>query len=246
MRTILWFIQFWASLFALMPSLRKAEKLQQAGDTAAQDDLTRKSVRRWADMRLRTAGVQVTVIGKENLPDSPAVYVGNHLGNFDIPLLLTHLGEFPPAIVAKKELAKLPLVSRWMRLLHCEFLDRKDARAAMTTLQAATAHVKNGYPVVIFPEGTRSRTGLVGEFKSGAFRIAQKSGAALVPLCIRGTDRVMERNGNWIRPAKVELHILPAIDTTNFTREQWRDLPQQMEELIRAAVNARPDPNGAL
>lgn len=232
MRTIIWFLYFWLYQLAIYPALRRVGKLIAAGELQQSDAIAHPLVRKWARRLLGCAGAEVTVVGADNIPQGAAVYVANHRGNFDIPTMLAYLGDYPPAIVAKIELQKLPLINRWMDALHCVFLDRDDARKAITTLHTATAHVKNGYNMVIFPEGTRSKTGKLGEFKSGAFRIAQKSGVPVVPCYISGTDAIMEKNGYWIRPGKITLTILPAIQTDKFTKEDWRTLPEQTQALL--------------
>ena len=176
----------------------------------------------WAGKLLRLAGVTVTVTGKENIPEGrPCVFVGNHRSYYDIPLVLTQLDK-PHALVSKKEVAKIPLVRGWMRLLHCVFLDREDPRKAMEALNEAIANVKKGCSVIIFPEGTRNKgeEGSLLEFKGGAFRIATKTGAPLVPLAIHNSRDIMENNGGWMKPTHVTIQILPAIEIGAMTREQ--------------------------
>lgn len=233
MRTILWFIYFWLYLLVIEPLHFRVRRLEKKGDVAAHDALTRHVVRRWARRLLALSGSSVTVEGLENLPNGPAVYVANHLGYFDIPLMLGYLGDDTKPLVAKKEIEKIPLIRGWMRDLHCVFIDRDNMRASVKALGEAAAWVGQGYSMVVFPEGTRSKTGEMAEFKGGAFKIAQKNGVPVVPVCVRGTDLIMERNHYWIHPAKVSLKVLPAIDTADYTKEDWRALPALAEAQVR-------------
>ncbi len=234
MRTIVWFIYFWLYLLFKWPAMHKGLKALEQGDWATGDALAARWVPDWAGKLLRLAGVTITVTGKENIPAGrPCVFVGNHRSYYDIPLMLTQL-DAPHALVAKKEVGKIPLVRGWMRLLHCVFLDREDARKAMASLNEATENLKKGYSVVIFPEGTRNKgeEGSLLEFKGGAFRIATKAKAPLVPVAITGSRDIMENNGGWMKPAHVTIQILPAIETEALSREELKELPQRTARLI--------------
>ena len=188
-------------------------------------------VRRWARRLLRLAGAKVEVTGQDNLPDEPAVYVANHQGNFDIPILLTVLHE-PHGLIAKQELAKLPFVRAWMRHLHCMFVDRSSPRAGAQVIVDGERLLESGRSVSIFPEGTRSRGGPMHRFQGGAFRIATRAGAPIVPVTIDGSYRLMEAQGFWIRPASVRVTIHPPVPTADLSREQMRSLPDQVHDTI--------------
>ena len=140
--------------------------------------------------------------GLDNIPkDTACVFVGNHRSYYDIPLLLAGLDR-PHGILAKEELEKIPLLNRWMKLLGCVFVQRDDVRASVRALNDATAIVESGRSFVIFPEGTRYKgeEGGAGEFKQGAFRIAVKTGAPVVPVAITGARALFENNGNRLPP----------------------------------------------
>ena len=234
MRTIVWFIYFWLYLLIKLPLLRRGLKALDAGDWATADALADRWVPDWAGKLLRLAGVTVTVTGKENIPQGrPCVFVGNHRSYYDIPLVLTQLDK-PHALVSKKEVAKIPLVRGWMRLLHCVFLDREDPRKAMTALNEAIDLVKKGYSLTIFPEGTRNKgaEGSLLEFKSGAFRVATKAKAPIVPLAITGSRDIMENHHMFMHPAHVTIRVLEPIETEGLTKEEIRALPQRTADVI--------------
>lgn len=235
MRTIIWFIYFWFYLLFLIPKMKKAQKLKKQGKIAECDAIVEKEVDKWANSLLKLAGVTLQVEGKENIPDSPAIFVANHQGNFDIPITLTCLGK-PMGLIAKIETMKIPLIRDWMELLQCVFIDRNNARQAVTALNAAAENlVDNQRSFIIFPEGTRSRGDKVGEFKSGAFKIAFKAKATIVPVVIDGSYKAMEANKMWIKPALVKVKILAPIETADKSKEEIKALPDKVREIISAA-----------
>lgn len=231
MRTILWFIYFWGYLLFVLPKLKKAQRLRREGNWAEHDRLVRQEVQCWATKLLQKAGVQIQVEGLENIPQGPCVFVGNHQGYFDIPLLLSCL-DCPHPIIAKKEIEKIPLVRSWMEELRCLFIDRENARQAMDCLKEANGLLQEGYSVVIFPEGTRSKGGPIKDFKGGGIRLATRAKVPVVPLCIEGTYKVMEQNHYWIHPAQVQLRILPPVETAGLSREQIRALDEELQQLL--------------
>ncbi|MEG2174970.1 MAG: lysophospholipid acyltransferase family protein [Oscillospiraceae bacterium] len=238
LRTIGWFFGFCTSLISLWPRQRRAAQLLAAGDVAQADEIVQHSVRPWAATLLRWAGVTLAIEGLENIPNRAAVFVANHQGNFDIPVLLAGLDRVYP-LVAKVELTRLPLVRGWMKLMGCVFIDRGNMRASMGALREVEARLRGGDSVIIFPEGTRSRGSDMGEFKAGAFRAAAKAGVPIVPVALEGSYRVMEANGNRICPATISLRALPPVETTGVSREEMRAMPAHVQALI-AAAKAKP------
>lgn len=237
MRTLVWFTYFWAKLLLLLPTLRRAQQAEAAGDAATRDTILQKEVVGWCSRLLRLAGASIEVDGREHLSGEPVVFVANHQGYFDIPLMLTCLDK-PHGLVAKEAIGKLPFIRDWMRLLGCVFIDRSNARQSVAALgEAAQRLTQDSRSFVIFPEGTRSKGGPLGEFKSGGFKIAFKSGVPIQPVCIDGSWRLMEGNHNWIRPAKVHVTILPPIPTHGLSREEMKALVPAVEQQISALLS---------
>lgn len=235
MRTILWHIYFWSYMLFRWPVQRKGLKQLRAGNWEASDRLAEQFVPDWANRMMRKAGVTIETYGQENIPkDRPCVFVANHRSYYDIPVLLTQLDK-PHALISKTEIGMIPLVRGWMEMLHCVFLDRNDNRKAMAALKEATENLKKGYSISIFPEGTRNKgeEGTVQEFKGGAFRVATKAKAPIVPVAITGTRDIMENNHMFMRPAHVIVRILPPIETDGMTREEIKALPELAREQIR-------------
>lgn len=232
LRTIVWFTYFWLYLIKLMPKYFKVRALHKADKIDERDRLVDSTASKWARDLLQLAGAKVKVIGAENLPTDRAVlFVSNHQGNFDIPLLLGHINK-PKAFIAKIELLKLPLIRTWMRQMNCVFMDRKDMRQSLRVLNEAAEYLKQGYSMVIFPEGTRSKGEAMGEFKPGSLKIALKANVPIVPVTIRGSYKLMEQNGFVIKPAEVEIIISEPIETIDLTKNETNQLNEKVYSII--------------
>ena len=164
----------------------------------------------WAKIVILSTGSKVKVTGKENLPSSGNIcFVSNHQGLFDIPLILGFSG-MHTGFVAKRELFKIPVLSQWMKEIPCTFIDRRNPRKAIQTFQKSAELIKKGNPMVIFPEGTRSRSDKIGDFHLGSLKLPVMAEATIVPLAIKGSWQIYEKDKK-IRPVTVYLKILPPI-----------------------------------
>lgn len=160
--------------------------------TEKRDRFTQAFVRMVFRHVLFIAGVHTTVLGLENIPeDTPVLYVGNHRSYFDILISYIYFKK-PTGYVAKKEMEKIPLLRTWMKYVHCLFLDRTNPKEGLKTILTGIDNVKNGYSVVIFPEGTRAKTDEMLPFKEGSLKIAEKSGCPIIPLVQNNTSAAFE------------------------------------------------------
>lgn len=185
----------------------------------------------WGKVVMGATGSKVVVHGRDNIPEGPVVFMGNHLGVFDVMLLLGFLGK-PLAFIAKKELARIPIISNLMGHVGCLFLDRNDARQAATLFRRAAEQIRLGLSMVIFPEGTRSQSGEIAEFKSGSMKLAVKAGVAIVPLRLEGTENVFENNGHRIGPSRISLWVLPPIQPTEYEEMPTGNLAKMVRDMV--------------
>ena len=237
-RTIAMFLYLFGYMIVHYGTLRRGERALAAGDTETVEQLVDRHIPRWSRGILKVTGVTLTVEGLENIPkEGPCVFVGNHRSYYDIPLLLASLDK-PHGILAKEELGKIPLLNRWMKLLGCVFVQRDDLRASVRALNDATAIVESGRSFVIFPEGTRYKgeEGGAGEFKAGAFRIAIKTGAPVVPVAISGARGLFEGHGNRATPGSIYIRILPPIQTVGMSKAEQKQLPEAVRQTILAEL----------
>jgi 1-acyl-sn-glycerol-3-phosphate acyltransferase len=179
------------------------------------------------------AGVKLEVNGLENVPDDQAcLFIGNHTSFFDI-VLTYPLMKQPTGYIAKKEIKKVPFLSWWMYFVNCIFLDRTNPRAGLKSVIAAADMIKNGTSVFLFPEGTRSVDGKLGEFKDGGFKIATKSKCPVVPVGIKGSFNILERQFPRIKSAKVVINFGKPVYTKDMDKADMRLLPALIKEEVK-------------
>lgn len=184
---------------------------------------------------LKVTGADITIIGHENVPKDQAVlYIGNHRSFFDILLTYVHCSDLT-GYVAKKEMAPIPLLSIWMRYLHCLFLDRKDIKEGMKTILTAIEKVKNGISICIFPEGTRNKGDNELEllpFHEGSFKIATKSGCPIIPMAISNSAEIFENHFPKIKPCKVVVEYGKPIYPEQLSKEDKKRLGAYTQGII--------------
>lgn len=231
-RTFFWFAGMALSLILLSPwALYYRFKLKHLPGEPIDPGVER-IAKKWGECMLAAAGIKVRVEGSRNIPEETALFVGNHQGNFDIPVILCKLGPLK-SIVAKVETSRIPGIRLWMTHFDCIFMDRKNPRQSLEALNRAQELLEQGRSVIIFPEGTRSRGPEMLEFKAGALRCALKARVPIVPFAIDGSWRAMEANQGLMKPAEVSLHILPRISTEDMPRAQTRSVSQEVQQIIQ-------------
>ncbi|MCA1030386.1 1-acyl-sn-glycerol-3-phosphate acyltransferase [Bacillus timonensis] len=233
-RTVLWFLFFGSYLIYSIPSQLKLKKLDKSLSVEERDLFIHKLPKKWASYLIRIAGVKVTVTGRENIPNGPVLFVANHQGNFDIPILLSCIDK-PFGFISKVEVKKLPIIRSWMELMNCVFIDRKDRRQSLKAIKEGISLLKDGHSMVIFPEGTRSKDGKVKSFKTGGLRLAVDSNVPIVPIVIDGSYKIMEQNKGIIKPAKVNITILPA--HFHSPEKETKELAELIQQKISAKLN---------
>lgn len=141
----------------------------------------------------------------------------------------------PMGFVAKQELRRLPVISRWMDLIECSYIDRKDIRQSLRAIQQAQKSLESGQSMVIFPEGTRSKGREIGAFKPGSLKLAQKAGVPILPVAIDGSYHLYEERGR-ISATTVKVTIMPLIPAETVVEESSSDLMNRVFGDIRKAL----------
>lgn len=185
------------------------------------------------------AGVKPQISGMENIPKGQAVlYIGNHRSFFDI-IILASLLPGKIAVVAKKEMEHIPLLSAWMRNIHCLFLDRSNVRAGAQMALDGIKLLKSGVSVLIFPEGTRNKGDGMLEFKGGSFKLATKPGLPIVPVVQTGTREMFEDLKPFgVKSAETTLTVLSPIQTAGMSRADQNQLPEKVHDEMLEVFNS--------
>jgi len=183
------------------------------------------------ELGLSLAGVQLRVRGEQNLWDRrPAVFLFNHQSQLDMAILCKLLRDGFTA-VAKKELANDPVFGLAFRLAGVAFVDRGGHGDARQALEPAVQRLRDGISVLIAPEGTRSVTPALGEFKKGAFHMAMQAGVPVVPIVIRNAGEMMWRDAVTIRPGCVDVVVHPAIDVSSWKTGELTERVAEVRQL---------------
>jgi 1-acyl-sn-glycerol-3-phosphate acyltransferase len=170
-------------------------------------------------LALALAGIHYRVCGRERIPvGRAAVYCSNHQSNVDPPVLFEALHP-RMHILYKHEIDAIPLLGRALRLGGFIPIDRHNRESAARSIQAGAASIRSGNSFLIFPEGTRSRSGELLPFKKGGFRMAIAAQAPVVPIAVDGGRAAMQR-GSWIiRPVTVDVRVGSPVDTAGMRAE---------------------------
>lgn len=182
---------------------------------------------------IRLAGVKVIAKGEERIPkDTAVLYVGNHRSYFDVILTYVRVPR-PTGYIAKKEMAKAPLLSNWMRNLHCLFLDRNDVKQGMKIILQAIEKVKSGISIAIFPEGTRNREpDCLLPFHNGSFKIAEKGNVPIVPMSIVNTAAIWEDHLPGMKKATVIIEYCEPVYVKDLDKEDRKDIGKYVGDII--------------
>ena len=195
-------------------------------------------VRHIMDLAISSGNVDLQVTGTENIPATPGFMLyGNHQGMFDV-VAIAYSCHAPLGIVYKKELEHTPLLKEILTHTKSFAMDREDVRQSLKVIQAVTEEVKNGRNYVIFPEGTRSKTGnTMGEFHGGSFRCAVKAKCPVVPMAFIDCYKVLDEKGS--KPVTVQLHYLKPIEYAEYENMK----PAELAELVKSRIQACIDAN---
>ncbi len=198
-------------------------------------------MRYWARGLLKASGVDVTADFPAGLdPRGNYVLLANHQSMFDIPALLSTVPG-PVRMMAKRSLFRLPFFGWGLKAAGFVPVDRDDGSKARQAFASASAHLSAGTSILLFPEGTRSRSGKLLEMQRGGFLLAIRHGLRIVPVGIRGTRQIQPR-GRWeIRPGPVEVRFGEPIDPAAYGVRRMNALIAEVERRI-AALAGLPAP----
>jgi len=190
--------------------------------------------RDWSRWILRAAGTPVVVEGRERIPHSgPVVYASNHSSMFDIWALSAALPG-STRFVAKQELARIPLLGPAMLRAGHVIIDRSNRARAFEAYEQAARTVRGGISAIVFPEGTRSRSGELLPFKNAPFGLAIAAQVPVVPVYVDGTFRILPKGAWRLRRMPIRIRIGAPLATAGLTLDDRETLRQMAYTAILA------------
>ncbi|WP_347707725.1 lysophospholipid acyltransferase family protein [Clostridium sp. 1001271B_151109_B4] len=204
--------------------IKRTQGLEKATDYAS------RSIYLWSKFTINVIGMDIRVKGRENIPDEPCLFVGNHTSILDIPVIFYSINK-PVGFIAKKEVLKIPILSYWLSKGKCIALDRQNPRDAVRMISEGVENLKEGYSMMIFPEGTRSLDGKTLPFKKGSMKLATKAKVPILPVTIDASFTSFEDN-NKFKPSTITVTFHKAIETVNLTKDEERTLSEDVRNII--------------
>ncbi|WP_461206833.1 lysophospholipid acyltransferase family protein [Clostridium sp. DL1XJH146] len=183
---------------------------------------------------LKKTKTKTNVIGSENIPDGPCLFVSNHQAIFDGFLIYANINK-PAGFIVKKEARKIPVLRNWFDHIHSVFIDRSNIREGVKAINQGIENLKNGYSMIIFPEGTRSLKSEMIDFKKGSMKLALKAKVPIVPITVNGTYNVLEV-GNNVTGNSTTMVVHKPIYTDTLSTDEKKNLSTYVHNIIEASL----------
>lgn len=210
---------------------------RDSGDIEAEKENIRLATSKWGKGLCDSIGLVYEVEGYENIPDhGPVVYMPNHQGYADIILLCAILDKFQFGFVAKDKLDRVPLYGKWINLIRSVMINRGNPREGLKAIAQGVSYLKKGYSMLIFPEGTRSQSGEMGEFKAGAMKLATKAKVPIIPISLDGTWHCLEEKG-YVCSAHAKVKIHPPIETAGLSKAEEKELHDKVYQIVKDGLD---------
>lgn len=215
---------------------KRIEEAVKEGNKVAERQAIYDVSKYWSNKIIKFIKLDINVVNPENLPkEGPAVYVANHQSYADVIPFLSVLNH-QVGFIAKDSLEKFPIFADWVLRIRSLFIKRGDARTSLGTINEGANLVKEGYSLVIFPEGTRSHSSNMADFKPGALKLATKAKAVIVPVTLRDTYKLFEETGVIKKGRKIDFIVHEPIDTSKLDRKELAELGERVEKIVRSAL----------
>jgi 1-acyl-sn-glycerol-3-phosphate acyltransferase len=194
----------------------------------------------WSRLTMQLFRIRLSVRGRQRgAGEGNRIYIVNHGSYIDIPVLGAAIDD-RAVFVYKEELERTPIWGPMLRLSPHIAISRTEGREALETIEQTARRIREGdVSVIIFPEGTRSEDGSIGEFKRGGFLLATRTGVPIVPVAIRGTQRLLPRDDWRVRPGSVEVIIGEPIEVgQGLSRPQEKAILERTRAELERMIEA--------
>ncbi|MBU0929384.1 MAG: 1-acyl-sn-glycerol-3-phosphate acyltransferase [Spirochaetes bacterium] len=237
LRTIAFYSWFWITLVLSTPLCVVFLALRGLGLGNATGACFARFLGAWARSCVAVSGSTIEATGLERIPaEKRLCFVANHQGDFDIISMLALLKR-QVGFISKRAGLYVPIMNIWLGAMGSVFIDRKDVRKGLKSIDRGIRLIRKGQALAIFPEGTRSRSPAIGPFRNGSFRLPVRAGAVIVPVTIDGTWRIWEERRRIV-PGRIAFTVHEPIPTEGLDAEQRKALPDRVRAIIAGALRS--------
>jgi 1-acyl-sn-glycerol-3-phosphate acyltransferase len=232
-------LQFYFGVKGFCKNIPEIERLRTAGDIEAEKEVVRLGQKKFIEETAPKLKLTFEVIGEENIPDKDMAYMvyANHQSYADIlAMIWLFRNHRQMGYVAKEEWRKVKILYNAIYYTRSIFLKRGDSREAVKSIKEVCELLKQGFALVIFPEGTRSQRHEMGEFKAGAFKFAEKGKVPILPVTLDGGYKLYEEKKTY-QPAHVKITVHPLVHIEEMSKAEQKEAAKQIEETIRSALD---------
>jgi len=235
-RNVVWYTHAFFSILFIIPKMLWFKRLRKR--LPEPEFLARAHVvaNRWMETHIKWSGVKVDLSGLENISDEPVVFVANHQSYFDVAVFLARIPK-PKGFIAKIEMKKAPVISAFMDYIGCVYMDRADLKKSARAINAGVEKVRRGHSMIIFPEGTRSKSNEMGEWKAGSLKLATKAGVPIIPVTLFDSFKSLEANGYRFKPVTVTVIIGEPVRTDCLSADELTALPDRLKAIIQKNID---------
>lgn len=218
------------------PYLKKIDALHNEGRYEEERALIADVTGKWVNDVEKKFDMHLTIEGRENIPEGACAFYVNHQGYGDVPTMFKVCEGKQVGFVAKDDAEKLPFIGRWISATQGVFIKRGETREGLKAIKEGADKLKNGYSLIIFPEGTRSHSSNMADFKPGSFKLATKAGVPIVPVTINGSYHMFEDRDVITNGAVIDVIVHPPIETAGMARSEQNQLPERVENIVRSGL----------
>lgn len=237
-RSIPKLLTFYFNAKAYGKHIPEIERLRAAGDVEGECEEIRVGQKEFIEKTAPALGVTFEVTGEENIPSEGTYMVySNHQSFADILAMIYLFKDHRQmGYVAKNEWRKYKVLYNAIEYTRSVFLVRGDSREAIRSIKEVAELLKQGFALVIFPEGTRSQCHEMGEFKPGSFKFAEKGKVPILPVTLDGGYKLYEEKKTY-QPAHIRITVHPLVHIEEMSKSEQKEAAVKIEETIRSALD---------